>query len=98
MKYICLIFISVFIFSGCHKKQGKRYPYFQKYELNINCGELYKGIVYEMGSNATFYQIQYKEKESGNIIELPDNLCIKIRIKTFPIPNSNLQKNYKTEN
>jgi len=75
------VFIIVLIIGSLGIEPKERGRWYQKYLIDVNCGDKFKGKVYKMGhTTAGIYSIWY-QTEDGNKIELPDEGCVKITIK-----------------
>lgn len=83
---VLALILSAGLFAACGKRdKGIEY---EKYLLDVNCGEKFKGKIYQMGhTSASIYFIWYKD-EKGRKIELPDDGCVKITLQEFPVPKT----------
>ena len=80
---LALSILIALLCAGCDVKPRDRGEYYSRYKLDVNCGEKFKGIVYEQGhSKASIYTILY-ELPNGNRIELPLEGCVKIVLEEY---------------
>jgi len=82
---IYIIFLLAFLCIGCEMQFSSHKEYYDKYKLDVNCGDKFKGIVYEQARNTPVYVVFYK-LENGNRIDLPIEGCVKIRLEEYDEP------------
>lgn len=83
-KTITLILSTLiaFLCVGCDVKPRERGEYYNRYKLDVNCGEKFKGTVYEQAhSTAAIYSILYALPD-GKSIDLPDG-CVIITLEEY---------------
>ncbi len=81
---VCFI---IGLVAGCGER--KKGVWYRQYLLDINCGDKFRGQIYEMGhTTAGIYSLRY-EDEKGRNIDLPNDGCVKITLKELPMPESN---------
>lgn len=70
------ILIAMILAIGGCKVEPRNPHWVREYKLNVNCGELFKGDVYQLKLiDGGFYTIPY-ETEDGTRIEFPRGDCV----------------------